>query len=303
MTDDFAMTEPARDARSVRPADPAPAWPVGVAAGEVGTRVIVPARRRISLRDIAGYGPVFRVLLSRDIRSRYKQSFLGPLWLVFQPLALLVAFVAVFGRTDTTGDSGIPYSTYAIVGLCVWAFFQAALTMGTASIVGNFILVRRTSCPRFAFAMSGALSSLPTLILTLCAMLAVVGLTTHFTWNVLLLPLLVAWLIVLTVGTVALTSALAVQYRDVVNAMPFLLQVGVFMAPIAYDLDQLSPAAQSIVMLNPLTGLIEAWHWVMLPGIHVNGQAITVAAVMTPVIVVAGWRVFSRYEPVMADVI
>jgi lipopolysaccharide transport system permease protein len=264
--------------------------------------VIVPATRRIRLRDVAAYGAVFRVLLSRDIRSRYKQSFLGPLWLVFQPLALLAAFSVVFSNNERVAED-IPYGTYALVGLSVWAFFQASMTMGTASIVGNFMLVRRTPCPRFAFALSGALSSLPTLVLTLAAMLIVVALTASFSWQVLVLPFLIAWLILLTIGAVALTSALAVQFRDVVNAMPFLLQVGVFMAPIAYELDQLGGIARSIVMLNPLTGLIEAWHWAMLPGIEVESTAVAISATMTLVTAVAGWRVFTRYEPVMADVI
>ena len=104
--------------------------------------------------------PVIQVLAARDFKVKYKQSLLGPLWLVFQPLALLAAFLVAFrGLADV--QAGVPYTVFALVGLSVWAFFQAAMTIGAASLVSNVTLVRFTPCPRLAFPIAGILASLP----------------------------------------------------------------------------------------------------------------------------------------------
>ena len=116
-----------------------------------------------------------------------------------------------------------------------------------------------------------------------------------------LLPLGLAWLVLLTASVVAIGAALAVSYRDIISAMPFLLQVGLFFAPIGYSLAGLSPFVRKVVELNPLTGLIEAFRWMTLSGYTPAAGAVIVALVETAVLVVAGWFLFARLETTMAD--
>src|SRR5205823_3675806 len=141
-----------------------PALTGGEAAGralELPTRrVIKPVERRVKLGDIWRARQVIRVMVARDFKAKYKQSLLGPLWLIFQPLALLAALFVAF-RNLANVQPGIPYSVFALTGLSAWAFFQASMTIGTASIVSNIMLVRFTPCPRFAFPISGVIVSLP----------------------------------------------------------------------------------------------------------------------------------------------
>jgi lipopolysaccharide transport system permease protein len=261
---------------------------------------IKPVKRRIRLPDVWRGRQVIRVMASRDFKVKYKQSLLGPMWLVFQPLALLAAFFVAF-RNLANVQPGIPYSVFALVGLSAWAFFQASMTIGTASIITNIMLVRFTPAPRFAFPIAGIIASLPAWAFTTVAALVAAAVTGTLSPRVLLLPFGVIWLFLLTSGFVALAASFTVRYRDILAAMPFLLQVGLFLAPVGYPLHQLGSTVRQLVELNPLTGLMEAWRWMIVSGYEVSGRVIAFSLVTTAVVIVAGWRTFTKLETTMAD--
>jgi len=271
--------------------------------GELGRpveRVIRPAKRRLRARDVIAMAPIVRTLAARDFKVKYKQSALGPLWLVFQPLALLAGFLVAFrGLADVT--TGVPYTAFALVGLTVWSFFQASMTIGTASVITNMNYVRFTPCPRPAFPIAAVIASLPSFAVTAFGALLAAGVTGSLSPRAVLMPLGLVWLFVLTLGVVAISSAVSVRYRDINSALPFLLQVGVFLAPVGYPLADLSETVRIIVDLNPLTGVMEAFRWMMLSGYQPSVEPILVAAVGTVCLAVAGWRFFSRRETTMAD--
>lgn len=280
--------------------------PVGLPADEVRnlpTRRIQPAKRRIRLGDIPRNFAVIRVVSVRDFKAKFKQSLMGPAWLIFQPLALLGGLAVAFGGTHHNNTGGVPYILFALVGLCVWSYFQAALTMGTASIISNYHLVRRTPCPRLAFPIGGLVATLPTLGLTVMMSVILAAAEGRLSVRVLLLPLAVVWLFVLTAGFVAFTSSVAVHLRDVLNAMPFLLQAGVFVAPIGYSTHSLSSTLRTVVELNPLTGVIEVFRWMLISGATVDTTSLWLALAGTLLVGFFGWRVFGRYETIMADII
>jgi lipopolysaccharide transport system permease protein len=276
--------------------------PRPASAGEdVVERVIVPAKSRLKLRDLYRDIPVVRVLAGRDFKVKYKQSLLGPLWLVIQPLALLLAFFVAFRSLADVQTAGIPYALFALTGLCVWAFFQAAMTMGTASLISNYHLVRLTPCPRLAFPVASLVASLPALAITVVATLLVAIVLGELSPRVLLLPIAAAWLFLFTAGVVALSSAITVRFRDMLNILPFLLQVGVFVSPVGYPRSALGPNVQWIVDLNPLTGIIETWRWMVLPVESLPLRPVAISIAETALLLVFGWFVFSRLEVKMAD--
>ena len=264
-------------------------------------RVVAPVKRRLKLRDIFGETSVIRVLATRDFKVKYKQSLLGPLWLVFQPLALLVAFVVAFRGLGDVKTSGVPYAVFSLVGLTAWAFFQAAMTMGVASLITNSNFIRFTPCPRPAFPLAAIIASLPAFAVTGGGAVISAAATGSLSPRVVLLPLGLAWLVLLTAGVVAIGASLAVRYRDTISALPFLLQIGVFFAPVGYSLAGLSPFMRKVVELNPLTGVIEVFRWMMLSGYSPSPGGITFAVVETAVLVVGGWFLFARLETTMAD--
>jgi lipopolysaccharide transport system permease protein len=263
-------------------------------------RRIVPTKRRLKLVDFYRDAPVIRVLAARDFKVKYKQSLLGPLWLLFQPIALLAAFLVAFrGLADV--QSGTPYIPFALVGLAAWAFFQASMTIGSAAFISNFSLVRFTPCPRLAFPVAGLIASVPSFIVTIFGALVAAAVSGVLSPKAVLIPFGFVWLFLLTAGVVAITATLTVRYRDMLSAMPFLLQVGLFLAPVGYPLSELDTTVRVIVDLNPLTGLIEAWRWMVLSGYVPSFEPIGVSLVLTPLIVLAGWRIFARFETTMAD--
>ena len=266
-----------------------------------GERLIKPVKRRLRLRDVFAHGPIVRVIAARDLKLKYKQSVLGPLWLVFQPMALLGAFVVAFQGLADVSTSGLPYVLFALVGLSTWSFFQAALTIGTATLLTNANLIRFTPCPRPAFPLASIIASLPAFGITAGAALIATTLTGHLSVRVLLLPLVLLWLLGLTLGVVAILSSLTVRYRDINSGLPFLLQIGVFLAPVGYPLADLSSTVEELVNLNPVTGIIEASRWVMLAGYEFSLKPIAFSLAATTLFLIAGWRQFSRRETTMAD--
>ena len=264
-------------------------------------RVIRPAKRRIRLRDLLREGPVIRVVAARDFRVKYKQSLLGPIWLVVQPLALLIGFLIAFRGLADVQTVGTPYLPFALVGLSVWAFFQAAMMVGTLSLIAASTYIRFTPCPRPAFPIASVTASLPAFGVT-----AVGALVAAAAWGVLspralLIPVALLWLFVLTVGIVAISSSVAVRYRDIVNVLPLLLQVGLFVAPVGYPLTELSTKIKTLVELNPLTGVMEGLRWMVISGYDPSLTAIGLSLAGTALIAFGGWQLFSRLETTMAD--
>lgn len=255
---------------------------------------------RIGLRDILSYRPLVTALATRDLKARYKQSAFGPAWVVFQPIALLVAFSVGFRHVAHVQTDRVPYILFALVGLVVWTYFQAVSGVAVGSIINNYSLVRWTACPRLALPLATLVSNLPSLGITLVAALVISAATGYAQITWLFVPLLCVWLVLLVGVAAVLLSGVAVRARDVASVLPFLLQVLLFLSPVAYATSQLPPTIRAIISLNPLTGLTDAWRWAVL-GAPPSIASIAIAAGITLVGVAAAWHVFARLETRMAD--
>lgn len=270
-------------------------------ASEVLTPTIrAPATTRLRLTQVRGYGPIVRALASRDLKARYKQSALGPAWTVFQPLALLAAFSVGFRSVAHVKTGGVPYVPFALVGLAIWSYVQAVLMLSAGSIVNNYVLVRWTACPRLALPLAALVSNLPSFGVPLIAAVVAAAVTGYLGLPVLVLPVLIVWMFVLIAAIATFLAALTVRARDILSALPFLLQVTLFLSPIAYATNQLPPVIRTLVYFNPLSGLIDAWRWSLL-GTAPQMAAVVISLVMTVLGAFGAWRVFALAEAVMAD--
>ena len=276
--------------------------PVGLSgvAPTVSTTVRVPTKARIRLADLLTYGPLVRILASRDLKARYKQSALGPAWVVFQPLALLAAFTVGFKAVAHVDSDGVPYVLFALAGLAVWTYFQAVTMVSTGSIVNNYPLVRWTSCPRLALPLATLVSNLPSFLIPAIAAVIVTAAAGYLWVGWLLLPVVCLWLFALVGASAMFLSAITVRARDVLSVVPFMLQVTLFLSPVAYPTTTLSPPLRALISINPLTGLLDAWRWCLL-GIAPSLGAVIVSVTLTIVGVAVSWRLFARLEVRMAD--
>ncbi len=257
-------------------------------------------RRRIRVRDLVTSLPVARVVASRDVKLRYKQSALGPVWLVVQPLGMLAGVAVAFAGVTKVDTGGVPYFVFALVGLAVWSYFQQSFTTAAMSLVTNQMLVRRSPCPRLALVIASLLSPLPVLGVLLTGSLVGALATGHASWRLALFPLLLLWLALFVLGPALIVAAVSARYRDMLALMPLLTQAGVFVSPVGYSLRGTSGVLAVVLSLNPISGLIEAWRWGVL-GIDPVGSAVAISLGVTVVLCLVGWATFARFEPGFAD--
>lgn len=296
-------------ASDTRPTDAQQAEPgvTGAQAQPVSDSVveITADSRPARLRDLITQREVLRELIARDMKSRYKQSVLGPIWLIVQPLGLLLAFAVVFAGLLEIETQGTSYVLFATSGLTIWVFFQSAITFGANAMIASQSLVKLVPFPRIALPTAGLLSAAPVLTLPLVLTLALsLILGDEPTARVLLMPLGLAWIALFTWGLVVLLCSIVVRFRDILYALPFLLQAGIFLSPVAYPTSRVDNDLVSLVFtLNPLTGIIEFWRWLVLP-VQAPGLAPVISALIwTALFAIGGWWTFRRLDPTAADVI
>jgi ABC-type polysaccharide/polyol phosphate export permease len=266
-------------------------------------RVMVPVTRRVRLSEVWTSLPVTRMVAARDIKIKYKQAALGPLWLVIAPLGLLAAVTIAFYGVTKVNTGGVPYLLFALVGLCVWTYLQLTLITAPLALVSNAVLVRRSSCPRIALVNATLISNWPPLAVTLGVTLIATAAVRGLPVQALLLPVLLAWLVVLAWGAVVVLAALAARFRDIVAIVPLIVQAGIFVTPVGYPLEGAPANIHRVLAVNPASGMIEAWRWSLLDTADPNVTVIGIAVAWTVVLASLAWYVFGRLEVRLADYI
>jgi len=258
---------------------------------------------RLDVRELWAYRELAGFMALRDIKVRYKQAVLGIGWAVFQPLAGVLVFTIVFRRLAAIESDGLPYPVFVFVGLVVWNYTSGAVTKATQSLVSNASLVTKVYFPRLLIPLAGVLPglldlavSLPVLVV-LCALYDVrPGLA------VLTLPLWIAAAILVAFAAGLLLSALNVRYRDVNQAITLLLQLWLFLSPVAYPTSAVPAAWQPLYAVNPMSAVIEGFRWCLLGG-PAPGPWSLVSATVTLVLLGTALTYFQRTERRFADVI
>jgi lipopolysaccharide transport system permease protein len=274
---------------------------VGAASPPTTPRVLGPVKRRIRVSDLWTTRGVAWMIGIRDIKAKYKQAALGPLWLVIAPLGMLGAVTIAFSGVTDVKTQGIPYLLFAMCGLTVWTFVQLSLTLGAQAITANGPLVRRSPLPRMALLTGSMLGNMPPFLVMLLFTLGGTALFYHLPLQALLLPFLALWLFVFTFATMLIMSALAARFRDMIAVLPLVIQAGIFVTPVGYAMVGAPPNIHALLVVNPVSGLIEAWRWSLLDLPDPQLTAVATCAAWTVVLLVAGWRVFGRMEVEFAD--
>lgn len=257
-----------------------------------------------ALRVLAGHTDLVRSLILRDIRSRYKQSVLGIAWALLQPLSMAAVYTIVFSYIARVDTGGIPYPIFSYVALLPWTFFGQGLTTGTECLTGNFNLITKIQFPREVFPISAVLGKTVDLAL---GMLVLVPLFiiyhVHLTWTVALaLPILLVE-ICLLLGLAFLLSSFNLFYRDVKHVMPLLTQVWMYLSPIIYPVSLVPKRFLGLYMLNPMAAVMDGFRRVALLGQTPMWGYLGLAALVSLVVLVLGYRRFKRLEPLFAEMI
>ena len=255
-------------------------------------------------RELWEYRELLYFLTLRDIQIRYKQAALGVGWAILQPLMTMIIFSVVFGQLAHLPSDGIPYPVFSFAALLPWQLFSGALSRAGGSLVGNSQLITKIYFPRLVIPLSAVAAGLLDFGISLLVLFGLmIFYDIHFTWAILWLPLL-TFLALLTALAVGLwLSALNVQYRDVQQIIPFLVQAWMYASPVAYSANMVPSGFWRIVYgLNPLAGVIQGFRWAFLGSTPPDALFLVSVAVVL-VLLVSGLVYFQRMESSFADVI
>lgn len=263
----------------------------------------------VDWRELWQYRDLFAVLAWRDISVRYKQTAVGALWAILQPFVQMVVFTFVFnglGRIDS-GD-GTPYPIFVFVGLLIWQYYAGTLTNASASMVANAAIIQKVYFPRLIVPVTAATTGLVDLIV---AVPILAGLMAYYGYaprpaGLLLLPLLLAITVAASLGAGLFLASLNTRYRDVRYALPFAIQVLMFLTPVIYPVQALGryPAARALVLwLNPIAGVIDAARASLLGRGAVDWHALAISSLVSILFLVLGLSYFRSTERYFADIV
>ena len=264
------------------------------------------ARRALDLmnvRDIWEHRELLYFLVWRDLKARYKQTILGILWVILQPLMMTLVFTIFLGKLVRVQTGATPYPLFLYAGLLPWTFFSNAVSSGSYSLLASSHMITKVYLPRLiipAAAVSVRLSDFLVASLVLIVLMFYYGI--NIGWQTLLLPALVLELTLLALALSALLSALNVKYRDTGTALPVMLQVWMFASPIVYPRNYVPARWEWAYQINPLTGIIEGFRSAFL-GLPINKHGLAISWVVTTALLVFSMFVFRRLEDDFADIV
>jgi lipopolysaccharide transport system permease protein len=255
------------------------------------------------LRNLWTYRELLYFLIWRDVKVRYKQTVLGVTWTILQPVIMMVIFSVIFGRIAGLPSDGIPYALFAYAGVVMWTFFSSAVTKSGNSLVGSAHLITKVYFPRVIIPLGAVCASVIDLIFAfglLIPLMIYYGVRPR--WQIVIVLPLVLLVILLALGVGMWMSALNVKYRDVGFALPFLMQIWMFLSPVIYPSSALPPKFRVIMMFNPVSAIIEGTRCALF-GLPFNWLAILISAFTIFLLLACSLFSFRRMEREFADVV
>jgi lipopolysaccharide transport system permease protein len=257
----------------------------------------------INLSEIWAYRELLFFLTWRDVKVRYKQTLLGAAWAILQPLFMMIIFSIMFGRLGGVNTGGVPYPIFVLAALVPWTFFSNTITASGNSLVGSAHLITKVYFPRLIVPAAAMMAGLVDFMIAF--MLLVVMMIYYrvpLTMHVFFLPLLVLLTALFGLGVGTWMSALNVKYRDVRFALPFLIQLWLFVSSVIIPSSSLPQKLRWALMLNPMSAIIEGYRSALF-GLPFDWLALGIATVLTILMLFYSVYSFSKAERSFADII
>ena len=258
----------------------------------------------LHLLELWEYRELLFFLVWRDVKVRYKQTIIGVAWAVLQPFLTMVVFSIVFGYLMHVSTGETPYPVFAYVALLPWTFFAGAISRSGNSLIYDANLITKVYFPRVILPLAAVLSNLVDFAVAftiLTGMMLVLGVIPGV--EILALPffLLLALLTALAVGL--WLSALNAKYRDISYVIPFLIQIWLFLTPVAYPTTVIPERWRLLYSLNPMVGVVEGFRWALLGQQNLSWPLVFLSFLVTVVLLAGGMFYFRRMEFEFADVV
>jgi lipopolysaccharide transport system permease protein len=257
-----------------------------------------------NLKEVWEFKDLLYFLVKRDLKVRFQQTFIGVLWIVLQPLILMLIFNVILGILIRVPTGGIPYPVFFLSGFVVWQLFSQIVNSSAYSLLGNVGLITKAYFPRLALPLSTTIGAIIDFVISFIV-LVIFLLAYHYpiTSRYLLLPFLVLLTMLFSLGVGLLFGASMVVFRDTKNLLGFILMIWMYLSPIMYPISIVPEKYQILFYLNPLTGFINAFRWVFL-GTETLPSALffTVSSTVAFILLLIGSVAFRAMENRIADV-
>lgn len=268
---------------------------------------IIRPKKTFSLEDIYEvwrYKELLYFFVWRDLKVRYKQTFIGIAWAIFQPFITMVVFSVFFGQLAKIPSDGVPYPIFVYVGLLFWQFFSGALSETSGALTSNQAIVTKVYFPRLILPISAVFTKM---IDFAVATLILIGLMLYYGYTpniagLLILPLLLLITFMASVGLGLFLSAVNVKYRDVRYVLPFFIQILLFLTPVIYPAS-IAGKYSYLLAFNPMMGVIQGARAALLGTTPINWTLIYISLIGTSVLMVFGIYVFKKTEQYFADIV
>ena len=257
----------------------------------------------LDVREIWAYRDLLFFLTWRDIKVRYKQAAMGAAWAIIQPLGMMLIFAVFFGIFMGLSTDGMPHTLFFYSALAPWMFFSGAVSAGSVSLISNSNLVTKVYFPRVIVPAAAVGGLLVDLLITVAIL---IGLAIYYqmtwSWDLLMFPVMILLTILLALDFAIWLAALTVKYRDIRHALPFVLQIWMFLTPAIYPLSVVPEKWRWLMYINPFTGVAEGIRS-SLSGNSFNWTAISVSVAIALIMLPCSLHVFRRIEKSFADLI
>jgi lipopolysaccharide transport system permease protein len=271
------------------------------------SEILIEPKMRIAhfWRDLLTYRDLFFFLAWRDIKVRYKQTVIGILWSILQPLATMVIMVVVFGKIAKLPSQNIPYPVLVFSAMLPWYFFSSSFSAASNSLVGNAGLLTKIYFPRIILPASSMIVSLVDFCISFVILVAIMlyyGIMPGL--QVVLLPVLVLLALITSLGASLWVGTLNVKYRDFRYVIPFLVQLGLYVSPVGFSSDVVPEKFRLLYSLNPMVGVIDGFRWALLgtaTKLFVPGLLLSIGIAI--LFLISGFIYFRNMEKEFADVI
>lgn len=259
----------------------------------------------LDLKELWSYRELFYFFTWRDIKLRYKQTFFGIVWAIMQPFITMVVFSVVFGRLANMPSDNIPYPIFVYAGLLLWNIFSNSLNNASQSLISGAEVIKKVYLPKIIIPVA---SVMVTLVDFLFAALIFIGMIFYYGFipnfqGLLILPFLLIITVFSSLGLGWFLAAVNVKYRDVRYALPFFIQLLIFVTPVIYPVSIVPRAYQWILTLNPMTGVVESFKAAFLGTMPISWSGLAISAVVSIIVLILGLAYFLKTERFFADII
>lgn len=263
----------------------------------------------INWRELLDNRDLFWLTVQRDLTAIYKQSVLGPLWFVLQPVLTTVVFTVVFGNFAKISTDGLPPFLFYMSGLVLWNYFQGVLNGVASSLVSNAGILRKVYFPRLLPPLTSVVTYLGHFLINFCVFIGfflfflIKGSAIHPSWWILLLPGLILHCACVGLGAGLWLSAMTIKYRDVSFALPFLTQLWMYATPVIYPASEVSAKWKWVIAVNPMAGVIELNRFAFLGSGSPDRTILMVSFLVGIGLLISGLFVFNRAQRTFVDTI